>query len=121
MFLKCILCLSPGSLFRLFEKLGFKNKFNYLNIYPTTHDAVIYILKERKSSEALMPSISLMHDELADSSRPEADRRHSSRILADGHLTSSIVNIHDIEPVYVDSEKSNYNAFRQITDDIMKL
>ena len=35
--------------FRTFKKNSFKEKFDYENIYPTTHDAVLSILRKNKT------------------------------------------------------------------------
>ena len=114
------LLFSIGSLFRIFEKLGFKNKFDYSYIYPTTHDAVIYIMRERKNSAVLISNMSFIHEAGSNDSQTEADRRKSADIPVVDQL-NSIVNLDTIEPVYVDPEKTEYNAFREITDDVLKL
>lgn len=36
----------------MFKKLKFSEKFNYENIYPTTHDAVLHIFHRRISNDA---------------------------------------------------------------------
>ena len=37
-----------GCIFRAFKKFSFKDKFDYNNIYPTTHDAVLSILHKNQ-------------------------------------------------------------------------
>ncbi len=37
-----------GCIFRVFKKFSFKEKFDYHYIYPTTHDAVLSILRKNK-------------------------------------------------------------------------
>ncbi len=40
--------LNKGCIFRAFKKFSFKEKFDYSNIYPTTHDAVVSILNKNQ-------------------------------------------------------------------------
>jgi hypothetical protein len=42
--------------FRTFKKNSFKEKFDYENIYPTTHDAVLSILRKNKAKNIRLVS-----------------------------------------------------------------
>jgi len=52
----------------VFKKFSFKEKFNYQNIYPTTHDAIISVLRKRKLEQPLSKKKYSIHIHTEDTS-----------------------------------------------------
>ena len=92
------------SIMRVFGKVNFKEKFDYAKIYPTTHDAVLRIIGNRKRALAHTKT-----DDVVISFMNQAENAGFS-LSEEGDFTEKI----DVSEMYVEKPKE-FDALDEIT------
>jgi hypothetical protein len=98
------------SIFRAFRKNSFEVKMDYSNIYPTIHDAVMSILRKKKSQIKLVAK----RKNSINIHVIETENKKSSNIVSTDELINDNKNEEELLPIYRERSKSEFNVFQDI-------